>query len=784
SLPDKYDSTSRDKFWYQWWIKKNLFQDKGNMQRRADETESKESFTMLLPPPNVTGKLHVGHALTVAIQDSLVRWHRMKGERTQWIPGVDHAGIATQSVVERDLMKETRQDTVEAITKWKDKHRNIILEQLSHLGGSLDWSQLIFTLDNNHSEAVTEAFVQLYEKELIYRDLRFVNWSCHLKTALSDIEVDHDIVERSTKIAVPGLGESVTVGEMHTFHYPVADGQCSIPVATTRIETMLGDVAVAVHPDDDRYKNLHGKFVINPFNHRRLPIICDRELVDINKGCTGAVKITPAHDPIDYACSQRHNLPIIEILNEDGTMNDKCGCENFIAQHRFKVRNKIISELKEKGLYAECISYPSTVFRCSRSGDIIEPMLKPQWYIKCDTMSTRALNFVRDGLLNIVPRNYVNEWNRWLEDSRDWCISRQLCWGHEIPAWRLTVPDLEISDQQSWFIARSEREAYTKAKEFLQEKGYNSKFTLEKDIDVLDTWFSSALLPLSADGWPNNKRMNKYPLSVMETGADILYFWVARMVMLCSELTDGNDSPFPTVYLHPIVRDSRGRKMSKSLGNAIDPLHVINGVSLNTLQSALDKSSLPPSEIRTSKQQLSQAFPQGIAPCGADALRLTLLLYMKQGSGINLNINQLISNRNFCNKLWNAAKFATLYFLHQASPSNEMILLQELKSNSKYLSQLDLWMLSRLTVATEACTHGLQNFKMDLYAESLIRLVRNELCDVYIEFMKYSIIRDSSSESSYWSKCVLYHILSNILRLAHPAIPHITEELWHFLPNA
>ncbi|CAG8640710.1 2231_t:CDS:10, partial [Paraglomus occultum] len=569
--------------------------------------------------------------------DAIARWRRMSGCHVSWIPGTDHAGIGTQSVVERKLLKETnltrhdlgRQEFVEEIWKWRSKHGDRIISQLRRLGASLDWDKLFFTMDAPRSQAVTNAFLRLYQDGLIYRDTRLVNWCCALETVISDIEVDYETVSKQTMLKLPGRNNGVEFGVLHKVAYPVADESIELKevvVATTRIETILGDVAVAVHPEDPRYKALHGKEVIHPLLNKRVPIVCDAELVDLDFG-TGVVKLTPAHDPNDYNCARRHNLPLINIFNKNGTFNENCGIAGLVNKDRFDSRQEIIDRLVTVGCYrGKDVSHEMRIGRCSRTGDVIEPLLQPQWYIRCKDLANRALQAAANGELTFEPAYHIKEWNHWLENIQDWCISRQLWWGHSIPAFQLSFPESDYDAKSTWIIAKSKDEAESLAKTYIRSNSMdiNIPYILKQDEDVLDTWFSSGLLPLSALNWTGNDELPaKYPTSMIESGFDILFFWIARMTMLCTYFA--GKPPFKNILLHAMVRDVQGRKMSKSLGNVIDPLDVIDGITLGEMKQVLHESSLPHSEIKRSETMLSKEYPQGIPACGTDALRFSLV---------------------------------------------------------------------------------------------------------------------------------------------------------------
>ncbi|CAK9135223.1 unnamed protein product [Ilex paraguariensis] len=642
-----YNPSAVENSWYAWWEKSGFFV--------TDNKSSKPPFTIVLPPPNVTGALHIGHALMAAIEDTIIRWRRMSGYNTLWVPGMDHAGIATQVVVEKKIMRErrlTRHDVgrerfVSEVWNWKNEYGGTILKQLRCLGASLDWSReariqkyhckfdpildICFTMDDKRSKAVTEAFVRLYNEGLIYRDLRLVNWDCVLRTAISDIEVEHVEIKDRTLLKVPGYENPVEFGVLTSFAYPLEGNLGELVVATTRVETMLGDTAIAIHPDDQRYSHLHGKFAIHPFNGRKLPIVCDAILVDPEFG-TGAVKITPAHDPNDFEVGKRHNLDFINVFTDDGKINSNGGME-FSGMPRFKAREAVTAALQEKGLYRGSKANEMRLGLCSRTSDVLEPLIKPQWYVNCNVMAKQALDAVMNDeskKMEIIPKQYAAEWKRWLENIRDWCISRQLWWGHRIPAWYVTLDDDELKElgvyNDHWVVARNEEDAMLEASRMFDGK----KFQMSQDPDVLDTWFSSGLFPLSVLGWPEDTEDLKafYPTSVLETGHDILFFWVARMMMLGIKL--GGDVPFRKVYLHPMIRDAHGRKMSKSLGNVIDPVEVISGITLGGLHKRLDEGILDPTELKIAKEGQVKDFPNGIPECGADALRFALVSYTAQ----------------------------------------------------------------------------------------------------------------------------------------------------------
>ncbi|KAL8036187.1 hypothetical protein ABFS82_12G140100 [Erythranthe guttata] len=773
-----YNPSAVENSWYEWWEKSNFFE--------ADAKSTKPPFVIVLPPPNVTGALHIGHALTAAIQDTIIRWKRMSGYNTLWVPGMDHAGIATQVVVEKKLwreMKLTRQDVgregfIAEVWKWKNEYGGTILKQLRRLGASLDWSRECFTMDEKRSKAVTEAFVRLHKEGLIYRDIRLVNWDCVLRTAISDIEVEPIELSERTPIRVPGYEKPIEFGVLTLFAYPLEGGLGEIVVATTRVETVLGDTAVAVHPDDPRYSHVHGKFVVHPFNGRKLPIICDPLLVRMNVG-TGAVKITPAHDPNDFKVGKRHNLEFINIFTDDGKINKKGGPE-FAGLPRYEARVAVTEALKEKGLYRGDEDYKMSISICSRSKDVVEPLIKPQWYVNCKSMAQQGLDAVMDDTnpkMEIIPKQYVAEWQRWLENIHDWCISRQLWWGHQVPAWYAMFEDDKKkvigAYNNQWVVARNEEDAQKEANRIFAGK----KFELFQDPDVLDTWFSSGLFPLSVLGWPDNTEDLRafYPTSVLETGHDILFFWVARMVMLGMKL--GGDIPFRKVYLHPMIRDAHGKKMSKSDGNVIDPLEVINGITLENLHKRLEEGNFHPTELKTAKEGQKKDFPKGIPECGADALRFALVSYTAQSDKINLDIQRVVGYRQWCNKLWNAIRFAMTKLGDDYTPPAEIV-----PAGMPFSCK---WILSVLNKAISKTVQSLDSCEFSDAATAVYSWWQFQLCDVFIEVIKpyFSGNDPSLASARRYAQDTLWLCLDYGLRLLHPFMPFITEELWQRLPS-
>ncbi|GJQ12002.1 hypothetical protein GpartN1_g3793.t1 [Galdieria partita] len=786
-FPPAYQPKLVESGWYEWWEAQDYFHVDNSV---IDWSKYKGKFVMVIPPPNVTGSLHIGHALTIAIEDALARWYRMSGYLTLWVPGTDHAGIATQSVVEKKIFREygkTRHDLgreqfVEQVWKWKHNYGDRICNQLRRMGCSVDWKREQFTLSNRLSQAVVEAFVRLDELGLVYRGTRLVNWSCHLCTALSDIEVEYMDITKPLKRKVPGHNNEVEFGWLTKFAYPVEEDSGELGerliVATTRLETMLGDVAVAVHPRDPRYASFIGKHVIHPFLPRKLPIIADEELVDMEFG-TGVVKITPAHDPNDFLCGQRHQLENISVFTDDGRINENGG--PFKGMMRYDARVAIERALEEKGLFYGKEENQMRLALCSRSGDIIEPMLKPQWYIRCSEMAMKAKDKTLSGELKIVPEFHQQTWFHWLDNIRDWCVSRQLWWGHRIPAYQVLSKTEESNRnvvEERWIVGRNEEEAKKKASE-----KFNiplESIILKQDEDVLDTWFSSGLFPFSVFGWPNKEERDLqqfYPTTLLETGHDILFFWVARMVMLGLTLT--GELPFSTVYLHAMIRDKYGRKMSKSLGNVIDPLEVVDGATLEQLHKKLEAGNLDPKEVKRAMEGQKQEYPQGIPECGSDALRYGLLAYTIQGRDINLDVNRVAAYRNFCNKLWNATRFAILN-LGESFRYDENGLSVVLHGGNEYI--IDKWILSRLNDTIIRTNKAFEEYRFADAVQSTYCFWLYELCDVYLEALKPKM--NSKDESrKYPSQCVLFQCLHTGLRLIHPLMPFVSEELYQRLPG-
>uniref|UniRef100_A0A8C3IAT8 Valine--tRNA ligase, mitochondrial n=1 Tax=Chrysemys picta bellii TaxID=8478 RepID=A0A8C3IAT8_CHRPI len=767
-LPASYSPRYVEAAWYGWWEKEGFF--KPEYQSRQPHGKP-EIFSLCIPPPNVTGSLHLGHALTVAIEDSLVRWCRMQGFQVLWVPGSDHAGIATQAVVERKLWKErgtlrqdlTRGEFLAEVWKWKEEKGDEIFRQLKALGASLDWDRLCFTMDAGFSAAVAEAFMRLHEDGLVYRDRRLVNWSCALRSAISDVEVETRQLQGRTVLPVPGCPAPVPFGVMFTFAYKV-DGQEDeeLPVATTRPETMLGDMAVAVHPDDPQFTHLHGKRLQHPFTGRLLAIITD-PLVERDLG-TGAVKVTPAHSHADYELGKHHGLPLVSVIGEDGAMTAECG-DWLQGLNRFVAREKVVSALKERGLYRGMKDHAMALPLCSRSGDVVENLLKSQWFLRCEEMAQRALEAVESGHLKLTPKFHEKNWRTWLSNISDWCISRQLWWGHQIPAYQVSVSgscDLGKGPQRAASLAN------------LPSSSSADALFVSPDADVLDTWFSSALFPFAALGWPRKvgDLQEFYPNSLLETGSDLLFFWVARMVMLGEQLT--GELPFSQVFLHSLVRDAHGRKMSKSLGNVVDPLDVIHGASLQDLQGRLRDGNLDPQEVAIAMEGQRRDFPQGIPECGTDALRFALCSHRVQGDDINLDVATVLSSRHFCNKVWNAVRFTLGALGEGFAPQTP----EEVCPSSP----MDRWILSRLYHTAADCGQRFGEYELHLVTSTVHHFWLHNFCDVYLESVK-PVLQSRDQSRILQTRQTLLSCADLGLRLLSPFMPYLTEELWQRLPK-
>ncbi|XP_059047935.1 uncharacterized protein LOC131843327 [Achroia grisella] len=742
-----------------------------------EENSRKPNFSMVLPPPNVTGKLHLGHALACTVQDVIVRRQRSLGHNVLWLPGTDHAGIATQGVVEKYLKSTQnknrhdigRENFVKEVWKWKEKYGNTICNQLRTLGVSLDWSRQTFTMDPKHTNAVNTAFIRLFKKGLIYRKKALVNWCNALKSTVSDIEVENININEPKDILLPGYSKPVKFGFIYQFAYKIYNSSEEIVVSTTMPETMLGDTAIAVHPNDDRYKHLIGKRAIHPFRKNTIPILAD-DFVDVEFG-TGAVKITPAHSKVDYDIGKQHNLPLLQVIGEDGLIMN---ADRFNQLHRYECRQILVQTLNDLGLLREVKPHQMTLPTCSRTGDVIEYLPKEQWFLSCSQLNEKASEYVKSGKLRIMPEKFVNNWLHWTNDDRDWCISRQLWWGHQIPAYKCSV-DKDII----WIAATDEESAKTEASKYLRT--LPNSINCDRDTDVLDTWFSSGIYPFATLGWPNHHSNDDYkqfyPLSLMATGHDILGFWVNRMVILGLELTD--KLPFSNVLLHGIICDSKGSKMSKSRGNVIDPIDVINGVSMEQLK---DKTYAMHKQGVLTKDEVKRALDyhksnysgtKGIPECGVDALRFTLLSQDIKSHFVSFDVHQCHANKLFCNKIWQSIKYMQL--------SYAKLKIYDGSVTRDDLTHFDKWILSRLSEMVEIVNTSMDSYDFHLATKALRTFMYNEFCDVYLEATKPGF--DNDVKMGYAHAHTLSAVLSTSLRCLAPFMVYITDELIPKVPT-
>ena len=771
NIATTYDPTEIEKKWYQTWEQQGYFKPSGHG----------ESFCIMIPPPNVTGSLHMGHGFNNTIMDALTRYNRMMGKNTLWQPGTDHAGIATQMVVERQLAAQNvsrhdlgREQFIDKVWEWKEQSGGTITKQIRRLGSSVDWSRERFTMDEGLSNAVKEVFVQLHEQGLIYRGKRLVNWDPKLQTALSDLEVE-SVEEKGSLWHFKYFFEDKSL--------KTQDGNDYLVVATTRPETLLGDSAVAVHPEDERYAHLIGKNIVLPITGRLVPIVAD-EYVEKDFG-TGCVKITPAHDFNDYDLGKRHDLPIINIFNKnaeilaDFEFIAKAGEQisasiaaptDYIGLERFAARKKLVAQAEAEGWLDQIQPYDLKAPRGDRSGVIVEPLLTDQWYVKIAPLAQPAIEAVQDGRIKFVPEQYTNMYMAWMNNIQDWCISRQLWWGHRIPAWYDVDGNI--------YVGRNEEEVRAK-------HNIADNVTLQQDEDVLDTWFSSGLWTFSTLGWTGDAAKDKenyflntfHPTDVLVTGFDIIFFWVARMIMLTMHFMKNEDGtaqvPFKTVYVHGLVRDGEGQKMSKSKGNVLDPLDLIDGIDLESLVAKRTFGLMNPKQAEKIEKSTRKEFPEGINAYGTDAVRFTFCALANTGRDIKFDLKRVEGYRNFCNKIWNATRFVLMNVEGQTVAQEARPELWELPEQ---------WIISRLQKAEQAVHQAFATYRLDLAAQTIYDFIWNEYCDWYVELTK-PVLNDAevSSERKAEVRRVLLAVMEASLRLAHPLMPYLTEEIWQTL---
>ncbi|CAK8697970.1 unnamed protein product [Clavelina lepadiformis] len=809
-----YSPVFVEKCWYDWWKQKGFFSPKNYIAQNSAE---EESFSMVIPPPNVTGKLHLGHALTTAIEDTIVRRQRMLGKKVLWLPGSDHAGIATQMVVEREIdrihgksrYEIGRDKFINAIWKWRNSKGNDIFNQLERLGASLDWGRQVFTLDEKYTHAVEEAFIRLHREGLIYRDERCVNWSCQLQSTLSDLEVDCTMLDEPTAINLPGYSFPVQFGVMHKLAYKLASSVgdiTEIVVATTRLETVLADAAIAVNPNDSRYSSVIGRHVKHPlWQNKHLPIIADYA-VDMELG-TGALKVTPAHDFTDFEIGKRHDLPFETCFNPDGTVwfqpvyskNKKArDFSGLNGLPRFVARERILDYLTNCNLYRG--SYPHQVMlrTCNRTGDVVEPMIKKQWFVRISELAKEAINAVEKGQINLIQKEmFIKQWKNWLNTTGDWCISRQIWWGHQVPSYECTNVHTK---ECMWFSAHNQLQAQEEAMEAFSVSSA-SDIHIKRDNDVLDTWFSSALFPFASLGWPTETEDYKkfYPLSLMETGSDLIFFWVARMAMMGLKLT--GKVPFENVLFHPMVRDKYGRKMSKSVGNVIDPLHVIDGVLLKDRVEDIREFELEKTDALKVVKEFAGYNAGTIPLCGSDALRLSLCAHSTEAQSVKFNVNEPEVSRKQCNKIWNIFLYVQRFFSdHANSELNKSKINQE--SMKDHFKLIDKWSRSQLALAVETCNSSLNQHNIAVALQAVNYFWRNVFSSIYLvyctallgkRFTRVPTQNDSIELhlnevdlSSDYRVAVALNIIDlteTALRLFSPFAPYLAEELWQRIPH-